>query len=442
MVRLLGWIVLLAAFSAGVLWLTENPGEVEIFWLGYEIRIQIGILIALILITLIILMPIWMSIRWLLGMPSAWRHRHRKHQHKQGMSALTQALTALAVSDLSTAQRQTKRAGDLLGEGPLTALINAQISYRKDDISDTRKHLGAMMEHDETRYIAARAQSAFARQEGNYAAAIAFAKDALREESHSPWAYRALCDLYIREGRWQEAETLIRNARLRRRLSAADANHLLALFYKEQAQQSLKEGHTDMAWRSIQEAHKQDAGFVPATLLYARIAGEKGERRKALNALSKSFKASPHPDLSEALLDLCADEPAKKLTRRAQNLAKANAAHPESQLMQAIVALHLKQWDTARNHIKSALSMTESARPYRLLATIENEQYDNRQSAAEWLARAAEAPPNPQWICQACGHSHKKWQLHCQHCDSFDSLHWDIPREHTERRAASFLLEN
>lgn len=441
MIKILGWIFLLLAFSLGVLWLSDHPGTVQLTWLGYEIRMQVGLLLALAFFAFLLLLPMLYTLRRVLGLPGIWRAQGAQSRQKKGMSALTHALTALAVSDVDTAARQTRKAAEFLGDGPLTALLSAQIAYRRDDLKGTRTHLKEMLDYSETKFIAARALSAFARNEGNYPAAIAFARDALKEDPGSLWAHRTLLDLYLREERWQEAEALIKQARAKRRIDAVNAHHLLALCFHIQAQRAQLQGHSEAALRLAQEAHKQEAGFLPASLMLVKLLGDKGDRRKALAVLTKGFKAAPHPELSEALLDLCQDEPANKLSKRARDLAEAHPAHPESQLLQALTAMHLTQWDAARNHIKSALTMSESARPYKLLAAIETRQYDNRQSAAEWLARAAEASPDPLWICAACGHQHKHWQAHCGHCDSFDTLQWTTPREHTERRPASFLLE-
>lgn len=441
MVRILGWILLLAAFSAGILWLTDHPGNVEVVWLGYEIRVQIAILLALVFFVCLCFLPVFLLLRHLLGLPSMLRLHGKETRQKKGMTALTHAFTALAVADTDTAARQTRKAEELLGEGPLTALLGAQIAYRCDDILGTQQHLKEMLGFEETKFIAARALSSFARQEGNYPAAIAFARDALKESPKSLWNYRTLCDLYLREERWQEAEMLIRQARQKRRIPVEAAHHLLAICYHVQAERSFREGQVETALHAAKEAHRQEPGFLPPALLLIRIFGDKGERRKAIAVLEKCFRAAPHPELSEALLDLCQDEPANKLGKRTKSLAATNPTHPESQLLQAIVAMHLTQWDAARNHIKSALTLAESARPYKLLAVIETRQYDNRQSATEWLARSAEAMPDPLWICSACGHQHKRWQVRCGHCDSFDTLAWRNPQEHHERRPASFLLE-
>lgn len=442
MTRILGWIFLLAALAVCVLWLVEHPGSVEVSWLGYEIRVQVAILLALAFFGFLLLIPGLLLVRYLLGLPSLLRNHGRQNRQQKGLSSLTHALTSLAISDMDSASRHTRKAAEFLGEGPLTALLGAQIAYRQDNIKDTQTHLKEMLEYGETKFIAARALSSFARSEGNYAAAIAFAQDALKESPKNPWAYRSLCDLYMREERWQEAEMLVKNAGKKRRLNADQAHRLLALFYYIQATRNAELGQLDTAMRSAWEAHRQDHSFIPATICYVNLAGKKGEKRRALAALEKSFKAMPHPELSEALLDLCHDEPTRKLEKRAYELAKTNPSHPESQYVQAMVAIHLGQWDAARQHIKSALSLAESARAYKLLAAIETGQNtNNRAASAEWLTRAAEAAPDPVWLCTACGHQHKHWQLHCQHCDSFDSLVWDTPKEHHDHRPASFLLE-
>ncbi len=440
MIRILGWIILLAALSVGVLWLAEHPGSVDIVWLGYVVRIQVGILISVLFFTLLLLLPIVMLVRHLLGFPSWWRTRKITQSHQKGMHALTQALTALAVSDVQAAARHTRKVADCLGESPLTALLGAQISYRQDDLAGTQKHLKEMLDYAETRAIAARALSSFARQEGNYSAAIAFAKDALKEAPNDLWAYRSLCDLYMREERWQEVEMLIKTSRSKRRISSENAHHLLAVFYHEQAVHAERSGQLEIAYRAAQEANKQDAAFIPAVLLYVKLAGEKGDKRKALTALERGFKAMPHPEYADALIDLCQSESAAKLTKFARNIANTHPQHPESHLLLAVVAIRLAEWEQARQYIKTALALEETARAYKLLAAIENEQYNDRQSAADWLAHAAQTEHEAIWQCGACGHVHKRWQLHCQYCDSFDTIHWDKPKQHQDRRFASFLL--
>lgn len=442
MARILGWILLLAAFSAAILWLSDHPGQVTIVWLGYEIRIQVAILIAAASIVLLLLLPFLSFLRSLLGLPSLLRGHGRDSRHKKGMQALTQALTALAASDVDTAARNTRKMSEYLGEGPLTALLSAQIAHRREDTEGTRKHLKDMLAYGETKFIAARALSGFARAEGNYTAAIAFARDALKIEPKSLWGHRTLVDAYIRQERWQEAEQTVRQARSKRRITPRDAQHLLALNYHAQALLAQNQHHPEAALRAAQEAYHLEPGFLPNCILLCRLLGDKGNRRKALAVLSRGFKAQPHPALSDALIALCHDEPAGKLQKRAREIAASHPNHPESQLMQARVAIHLGQWDTARSHIKTALTQAERAQAYRMLATIETSQYDNRTSAAEWLARASEAAPDPLWVCEECGHQHKQWQHHCAHCDSFDTLTWKTPSEHFERRPTTFLLEH
>lgn len=441
MTRMLGWIFLLAALAVCVLWMVEHPGTVDITWLGYEIRVQMGILLALAFFGCLLLIPALLVLRYLLGLPSSLRGRSHRHRQQKGFSALTSALAALAESDTESAARHMRKTAGFLGESPLLSLLGAQIAYRRDDTGGTQHHLRDMLEYDETKGIAARALSSFARREGNYAAAIAFARDALDASPKSLWGYRSLCDLYIREERWQEAELLIKTARRKRRIDAGQSGRLLAVLYYVQATRNEEQGQPEIALRGAWEAHRQDRGFLPAAVYYARLVSKKGEKRKALAMLETRFKAMPHPELSEALLDLCREEPAQKLTRRAAALAGANPEHPESYYLQAMVAIRCGQWDAARAHVKTALLVAENARAYTLLAAIETGQSGDRATAAEWLAHAAEVPPDPVWICTDCDHRHKRWQLHCQHCDSFDALVWDTPKAHHDRRPASFLLE-
>jgi uncharacterized membrane-anchored protein len=84
------------------------------------------------------------------------------------------------------------------------------------------------------------------------------------------------------------------------------------------------------------------------------------------------------------------------------------------------------EWDNARNHIKMALSHSASRRIYELLADIEQNDATYEKQAAEWLKRAIRSPRDELWRCKACGTPHDKWQSHCRHCDSFDTLYWQV----------------
>ena len=48
-------------------------------------------------------------------------------------------------------------------------------------------------------------------------------------------------------------------------------------------------------------------------------------------------------------------------------------------------------------------------------------------AAREWLVRAANADPDPLWVCQDCGDAADTWSALCGACGSFDKFQWRRP---------------
>ena len=55
MVRLISFLVLLAAATAGLAWLADRPGTLTIDWLGYESRLSVFEAVVLLLIFICLL---------------------------------------------------------------------------------------------------------------------------------------------------------------------------------------------------------------------------------------------------------------------------------------------------------------------------------------------------------------------------------------------------
>ncbi len=440
MVQLLGWLMLLVALSIGVVWMTEHPGIIAIDWMGYRIETPIGILIAAAVLALIALAPVFMLLRKLFALPNRYRMHSEQQRYHKGLDELTGAITALAADDLSRAEGHTRKAERLIGKTPLTSLLGAQISYKQQDISGTREQLTHMLEHDQTHFIAARALSSLARNDGDLDAAIAHAKDALAQKPKSDWAARTLVELYLQKKAWQQAEQVVKSERRSRRMDRATGDHLLALLFYLQAANARESGQTETALRTVLLAHKHDPSFIPATLLGASLASESGSKRKAIGIIQRSWKAVAHPELSKRLLEISEDDSSSRIMKRFRSLAAVHPSHVESQLALAQAALHTKQWDTARSHLKAALGLAKTPRAYKLLAELERLESHNEKAAGEWLSKASEVMADNVWLCDQCGHQQRKWSLHCDHCEGFDTIVWQPPHEPYHATHPSLLL--
>ncbi|HAM47243.1 MAG TPA: heme biosynthesis protein HemY, partial [Alphaproteobacteria bacterium] len=116
MLRLIWLFLLIAAIAAGAAWMADHPGAVAIDWLGYRFETSFAVMLlglALLFLGLVCALSLLRRLRG--GIDSLIRRREARRQ-KQGLRALTEAMTALAAGDTARAQELARRAGNMLGD--------------------------------------------------------------------------------------------------------------------------------------------------------------------------------------------------------------------------------------------------------------------------------------------------------------------------------------
>lgn len=428
MVKFILYFGALLVAGIGLSALADRPGDVVIEWMGWRIETSLFALLFLICLLVIVLFGIYQLFDGIIRFPRRFRNKRKLEHHERGLSVLTEAFAALAVSDIATAKKLTRRADYLLGSPPITHLLAAQLARLEDDSGEATAHLKPLLEHKETRFLAARGLLEQARKQGEMDKAIAYAEEAEHIRPDSTFAAISLIDLYTHEQRWQQAQNIIARARRHKALGSAEAKRYLALVDYQHALNLYAKEEYEAALNFAKSAHKTLPGMVPAALLVARIYGKLGQKRQIPAVLGRTWKISPHPSLALLLKKLFMDESPARRMKRVETLVANNADDIESQIAVAEAALDDAQFDKARNHLKIALSKQETPRICRLMARLEETQNKSREKAEEWLERAVKANIGPSWTCENCKAITEKWTLHCPECDGFDTITWQINR--------------
>jgi HemY protein len=113
--------------------------------------------------------------------------------------------------------------------------------------------------------------------------------------------------------------------------------------------------------------------------------------------------------------------------KQVERLVRLAPTHTASLLALAEANLEARLWGEARRNLLLAGGESPSARVCRLMARIEDEEKHDAAAVREWLGRAADAPRDAAWICEACGAIHPSWQAVCSRCHAFDRLTWRTP---------------
>lgn len=434
--RFLLLFILVALVAVAVGWFATDPGTVVLELRGWRIETSAGALALAVAVLVVACIVVWASFAWLAAAPARMRRWRTERRRRRGLKALAAGMVSVAAGDARGARRAARRAQLAESETPLTLLLNAQAAQLEGDDKAAEKFFHAMLARPETEFLALRGLLIQARNARQDDRALELAERAAKLRPDAGWTHQAVFDLAVREQQWRKAETALGQA-VRHGAVGRDvgAQHRAALFLAEAAEAERK-GFAVEALSLARRAQRADPDLVPAALARARFEVDQGSPRRARRILERAFARTPHPEIARAYLALApasSENDNRERLRLAGRLLKAAPDAPEAFIAAAEEALAAKLWGRARKHVDDADARLDDqgrlvpARHFRLRAEIEEAECADAQAAALWLRRAAQAAPDPRWVCGACGETAPAWTPLCGRCHGFNTLAWRTP---------------
>jgi HemY protein len=436
--RALSLMLVAAVAMLAVAWLAGAPGRASVEFAGWRLDTSFGGLAVLVAATGFAMILVDRAWRAAWAAPKRFADWRQARRTRKGYEAVTRGLVAIAAGDAGEAQRQARAAMGKLGTVPLVQLMSAQAAQLAGEEADANEHFEAMRAFPETEFAALRGLVAAAMKRGETERALVLARRARDLRPDAAWVSAALVELETASGAWAAAgETLIQ-ARRNKLFEPALADGRAAAALHAHARALGAAGDLRNAIAAAERALRlgPDRPEVAATLavFYARDA----RARAAGNLVEKEWARHPHPDLLAAYRLARPVANALQWVKQVERLAKLAPLHRESHIALAEAALAAGLWGEAKRHAQAALAAegagdgaSDGPAPSlglcRLLQRIAEAQGDDAEGARRWLARAAEANPDPAWTCAACGQPHETWLALCTHCGAFDRMEWRPP---------------
>ncbi len=430
MLRATGVFLLLAATMLTVAWFAERPGAVSIVWQGWRLDTSLGVLIATVILSALAVAWLYRLWRGLVRAPRDFGRWRLERRRRRGYVALTQGLVAVAGGDPREALRHARRADVLLNEPPLTMLLSAQAAQLAGDEGEAERQFGDMLKRPETEFLGLRGLLMQAMRAGDRAKALTLARRARELRPQTPWVLTTLFDLESRAGEWGAAAATLRQASRAAALPAPAARRHEAALLIETSRAAHGAGDMRESVRRAEQAHRADPDHIAATAWLAHAYVAAGKARAAAALIEESWARHPHPELLVAYRRARPVAEPLQWVRQVERLVKVAPLHRESAEALGTACLEAKLWGEARRHLTSLLGAAGNAPSSglcRLMARLEDEEHGDAGAVRRWLARAAEAPPDAAWLCEACGAAHARWQAICARCEAFDRLVWGAP---------------
>ena len=438
MVRLVIYLVSLAAIATGLAWLADRPGTLHIVWQGLDLETTVfraTVMLAAIVAGLIFL---WSIARAIWNSPARFGDRIVKRRQKMGLEALSSGMIAVGAGDRSLATRYALQARKSLPHEPLTHLLRAQAAQLSGDRATARRIFESMLAAPDTEQLGLRGLFLEAEREGAGEAATQFAQRALKSNPKLGWSADALFDLQCKNKDWAGAIDTLNSAKKNGHFEKTPADRRRAVLLAAQAQDK-EESDTDKALALALEAHSLAPDLVPAAAIAGRILASRGSTAKAAKIIQKTWAKAPHPELATAYAYArIGDSPRDRLDR-IQQLAALNPHSIESPIAVATTAIDARLFGEARHALEPLLANRLTQRVATLMARIEAGEKSDMGRVREWLARAVHGARDPAWT--ADGVISDRWEAVSPVTGALDAFQWRVPVETLEKTGPDLVAE-
>jgi HemY protein len=360
-------------------------------------------------------------VRWIVRSPVVLARLLRNRRGVRAYEAISHGLIAVGAGDVAAAQRFTADVQRLAPGEPLALLLSAQAAQLAGDRAGAERAFQTMAARPDTKALGLHGLFIEAQRSNNAARARAYAEEAARIAPSLGWAGTAVLEARCRDADWAGALDLLEQQR--RMLDKARYRRQRAVLLTARAL-ALEDSDRDGAKDFVLEANKLAPDLVPAAALAGRLLAEGGHLRKANRIIDAAWRANPHPELARAYAELRSGESARERLKRIEAGARRMPGHIEGALAVARAAIDAQEFAKARSELSPYLDRP-TKRVCVLMAKLERAERSDEGRAREWMARALNAPPDPQWT--ADGYVSDRWLPVSPVSGRIDAFQWRVP---------------
>lgn len=430
MIKIVWNAVLLAIIALSAAWLSNNPGSVQMDWLGWRVQTSVAVVIGVFVVGYAVFYaflakPLLLLKNKFLYWARADLRAEKMAKAKVGReidryTLLGKGLTALAAGDVETAKKLQKDIAKKFADDEVkTFVFNAQLAEAQNNTAQAMELYGKLADAPETRLLGMRGKIRLLRLNGAPEKALKACEELLNEKNPMPWTLTEAFELQVQEKQWEKAIATLEKANKLDLFDKKTFKHLKASVLLEQAV-----GTTDAAEkeRLIFAAEETDDSLIQAVLTAAAINAEKGEIRKARNQLRKLWKTAPCWAVYEAYQALTPEKTALEAVTDLQDLLDENKDAEINALVMADASLKARLWGQAKGLLDKYLAIKPNSKRALLLMSEVATANRDEKAAVEYGEKAAVAETEPMYCCSACKTAFNEWHTVCPTCHTLGTM--------------------
>ena len=211
MIKVLKLFLILIFTSSVVVWLSENPGKVEIFWENYFFETNLlGLLFifVVVLLTISIVIYTFTSIK---NIPKNFRIKRNEKYLKLASKSLDNIADALLTGDSSNIEKNSRMLKKYLKNDFFTTFMLFNSSLIKNDLNESLKYLRVLESIPRAQYVAERGKIVLFLKNKNQKEAKVALLNLCKKYPDDIWFNEKLSRIYAFEKNWKLAHDTINN---------------------------------------------------------------------------------------------------------------------------------------------------------------------------------------------------------------------------------------
>ena len=423
MIRIILFLLLIAAAGWGAAWVADQPGQVVMTWAGGSASPSLPVFALLVGIAIVAAVILWSLLRALWRTPGHIKRHRRERRIARGRHAITQGLLAIGHGDSASARAHAEIARRHAAQDPLTLLLHAQSAQLDGDRTAAQRAFRAMAEREDTRLLGLRGLFIEAQRADDPVSAVMIAEEALKLAPSSTWASHAVLGFRCAKGDWTGALAILEANYASKLIDKATYRRQRGVLLTARALE-LETVDRDASRDSVMEAIKLAPTLVPAAVLAGKYESEAHQVRRSMRIVETAWLAQPHPDLADAYAHVKLGDSARQRLVRIETLAAKAPGHIESALALARAAIDASEFARARAALAPFID-APTQRVAMLMAEIERTEHGDSGRARAWTLRAVRALHDPVWT--ADGYVSSTWRPVSPVSGRLDAFQWQTP---------------
>ena len=406
MIRVLRSFILIILASIIIVWLSDNPGSVEIIWNDYFIQTNIIGVVLFFFFLITIIFVLYISLRSIKQIPQGIKMRKNEKYLKLANKSLDDIVEGILFGESKNIEKNSRLLKKYLNNEVFSTFMLFNSALIENNFSQSQKYLNLLESLPKANYISKRGRVIlyFKKQKNKDAKELLI--DLCNEFPNDEWFHDKLSRIYSLENEWKLASQTI-----------SKIKYLPDELREYSANLKILSGDSPVSAIDLSE------NSIPVVRENIKLYISKSNLKKASELIKKTWLNLLCNELIEVFM-LFKSEGEKDILRRYKLIVKVlkkylNEESNETKFSLAFASYEASIWGESQRYLELIKKEELDERMKELYLKISSKSQKIKVPVLN-----SEVLPSPKWKCLSCEFHYERWKLVCKNCKLVNTIMW------------------